>query len=55
MVTVANKWLVLCGHLHSFLERLLVPVFNVKQEFYSYCTQTMCGLQMKYAQMSLHN
>lgn len=43
---VANKSLGLYG----FLERLMMPVFNAKQ-LYPYCTQTICGLKMKYAQM----
>lgn len=51
---VASKLLVLSVHLHSSLERL-VPVFNGKQELYSYCTQTMCGFKINYAQMPLHN
>lgn len=47
--------LVPCAHLHSLLEILLMSVFNVKQEFYSYSTQTTCGLKTKHAQMPSHN
>lgn len=54
LAIVANKLLVLSVHLYSSLERL-VPVFNVKQKFYSYCTQTMCGFKINYIQMPLHN
>lgn len=41
-------------HLHGSLERL-VPVFNGMQKFYFYCTQTMCGFKINYAQMPSHN
>lgn len=52
--TSGHGGMVLSVHLCGSLETL-VPVFYGKQKLYPYCTQTMCGFKINYAQMPSHN